>query len=110
MSDPATVICLYRVTPGSETEFTGLLRRHWPALHSLDLVTDERPRHFQGAEQGGAPLFVEIFQWKSEEAARIAHEHPEVMPVWEPMGRLTEQRNGRPAMEFPHVRPLSVLD
>src|SRR4029453_10900033 len=110
MADPATVICLYRVTPGREAEFTGLLRRHWPAPPSLDLAPDKRPGHYRGAEQGGGPLFVEIFQWKSEEASRIAHEHPEVMAVWEPMGRLTQQRNGRPAMELPHVQPLVVLD
>jgi len=109
MSSP-TVICLYRVSPGREAEFTDLLRRHWPALHALDLVTDDRPQHYRGAEQGGAPLFVEIFRWKSEEAARLAHEHPEVMAIWEPMDKLTEKRNGRPNMEFPHVQPLTVLE
>jgi hypothetical protein len=31
------------------------------------------------------------------------------MAIWEPMGALTESRGGRPAMEFPHVRPLDVL-
>ena len=39
----------------------------------------------------------------------VAHEHPEVMAIWEPMDKLTEQRDGRPNMEFPHVQPLSVL-
>jgi hypothetical protein len=109
MSAPTTVVCLYRVAPGREADFTGLLRRHWPALRALDLVTDERPQHFRGAEQDGGPLFVEIFRWKSEEAARAAHEHPEVMAIWEPMDKLTEQRGGRPNMEFPHVQPLAVL-
>jgi len=109
MAAPVTVICLYRVSPGQESRFIGLLERHWPALHSLDLVTDEPPRHYRGAEQDGAPVFVEIFDWKSEEASGLAHEHPEVMAIWEPMGKLTEQRNGRPNMEFPHVRPLDVL-
>jgi hypothetical protein len=103
-----TVICLYRVAAGREAEFTRLLARHWPALHALGLVTDERPRHYRGAEKGGAPLFVEIFQWRSEEAARQAHEHPEVMAIWEPMDKLTERRDGRPNMEFPHVQPFTV--
>jgi hypothetical protein len=109
MSAP-TVLCLYRVTPGREDEFTGLLRRHWPTLRSLDLVTDDRPQHYRGEEPGGGPLFVEIFRWKSEEASGLAHEHPEVMAIWEPMDKLTERRDGRPNMEFPHVQPLAVLD
>lgn len=106
----STVICLYRVSPGREAEFTSLLERHWPALHQLDLVTDDPPRQYRGAEQDGRPLFVEIFQWKSEEASCLAHEHPEVMAIWEPMDKLTEQRNGRPNMEFPHVQPLAARE
>jgi hypothetical protein len=108
MSDPTTVICLYRVSRGREAAFTSLLERHWPTLRSLELVTDDPPQRYRGAEKNGAPLFVEIFRWKSEEAARIAHEHPEVMAVWEPMDALTEQRDGRPNMEFPHVQPLAL--
>lgn len=110
MSAPTTVICLYRVSPGQEARFTRLLERHWPALHALDLVTDDPPQHYRGVEQDGGPLFVEIFNWKSEEASALAHEHPEVMAIWEPMDKLTEQRNGRPNMEFPHVRPLAVRE
>ena len=109
MSAPTTAICLYRVARGQEGEFTSLLRRHWPTLRSLDLVTDTRPQHYRGAEQDGGPLFVEIFDWKNEEASRVAHEHPEVMAIWEPMDKLTEKRDGRPNMEFPHVEPLAVL-
>jgi hypothetical protein len=109
MSAPETVICLYRVAPGHEDQFTRLLERHWPALRALDLVTDEPPQHYRGFEQDGAPLFVEIFQWRSAEAARVAHQHPEVMAIWEPMDKLTEQRKGRPNMEFPHVQSIRVL-
>jgi hypothetical protein len=105
---PVTVICLFRVVRGREAAFTDLLKRHWPTLRSLDLVTSDPPRHYRGAEQGGGPLFVEIFSWKSEEAARLAHQHPEVMAIWEPMGTLTEKRDGRPSMEFPHVQPLAL--
>lgn len=110
MTALTTAICLYRVAPGQEEAFTRLLKRHWPTLRSLGLVSECRPQHYRGAEQDGRPLFVEIFTWADENAARVAHEHPEVMAVWEPMDRLTEKRNGRPNMEFPHVQPLAVLD
>lgn len=109
MGAPATAICLYRVASGNEPEFIRLLERHWPVLRELDLVTDERPLHYRGAEQDGGPLFVEIFSWKSEEDAGRAHQHPEVMAIWEPMDKLTERRGGRPNMEFPHVSPIRVL-
>src|SRR6185295_5678050 len=102
------VICSYRVKAGNEDAFLALLARHWPTLRSLDLVTSEPPQHFRGFEQDGAPLFVEIFVWKSGEAAGKAHEHPEVLAIWEPMDRLTESRAGRPNMEFPHVQPLDL--
>jgi hypothetical protein len=109
MPDLTTAICLYRVAPGNETQFTDLLRRHWPTLHALGLVTDERPQHFRGAERDGGPLFVEIFTWKTTQSPRLAHEHPDVMAIWEPMDKLTEPRAGRPNMEFPDVYPIRVL-
>lgn len=109
MAQPETVICIYRVRPGSEEAFQGLLRRHWPTLRDLGLATETPPRHFRGAEQSGEPLFVEIFEWTTAEAAGTAHAHPEVMAIWEPMDGLTERRDGRPNMEFPHVRPVDVL-
>jgi len=109
MSRSEIVICTYRVRRGREVEFERLLARHWPTLRTLDLVTDRPPQHFRGAEEDGAPVFVEIFGWSSAEAAGLAHEHPEVMAIWEPMDKLTESRAGRPNMEFPHVQPIQVL-
>jgi len=109
MSRSEIVICTYRVRRGREAEFERLLARHWPTLRTLDLVTDRPPQHFRGAEEDGAPVFVEIFGWSSAEAAGLAHEHPEVMAIWEPMDQLTEARGGRPNLEFPHFQPLSIL-
>jgi hypothetical protein len=31
------------------------------------------------------------------------------MAIWEPMDKLTENRDGRPNMEFPSVQPLDIL-
>lgn len=104
-----TAICLYRVKKGNERKFVRLLEKHWPTLRSLGLVTRRKARHFRGAEQDGAPLFVEIFDWVSGEASERAHEHAEIAAIWEPMGALCEGRAGKPAMEFPHVQPLEVL-
>jgi hypothetical protein len=109
MSDsPETVLCHYYVRAGEEAAFTKLLAAHWPTLDQLGLVTDEPSICYQGLDQSGQPLFVEIFHWKNGAAAQQAHEHPEVMMIWEPMDTLCESRAGRSNMEFPHVERLSL--
>jgi hypothetical protein len=100
-----TVIARYRVQAEREPEFRALLARHWPALHRLELVTDVPARHFRRADQPAGSTtvdVVEIFEWVSAEAARVAHTHPEVSPIWERMGELTTE------MEFPHFEELAV--
>jgi hypothetical protein len=109
MSTSPIVVCLYRVRRGHEDEFIELLKRHWPTLRALDLATDAQPQYLRGFEQDGEPIFVEIFSWKTAEGPRVAHEHPDVMAIWEPMDKLTEHRSGRPNMEFPHFQRLSLL-
>jgi hypothetical protein len=85
-----------------------VLEKHRPALRSLRLVTRKRARHFRGAEQDGAPLFVEIFAWLSAAASKQAHEQPEISAIWEPTDALCESRAGKPNLEFPHVQPLEL--
>ncbi len=107
---PETVICRYQVRPGREAELEKLLARHWLTLHAAGLVTDERPRIFRGlpSETPGAAgpaacLYVEIFTWKDAQGSSLAHQLPEVMAIWEPMGALCD------SMEFPHFRPLDLV-
>jgi hypothetical protein len=76
-------------------------------LHDLGLVTDTPETCYLGADQGtDGPLFVEIFEWTGRDAAARAHTHPSVSEIWERMELLCERRDGRPSMEFPHVRRL----
>jgi hypothetical protein len=104
---PNTVICHYRVASGNERQFEALLARHWPTLRDLGLVTGERSRCFRGSEQdNGQPIYFEIFDWL-DGAVERAHEHPEVMAIWEPMDQLCERRGDKPNMEFPHVVPMN---
>ncbi|MEM7248756.1 MAG: hypothetical protein AAF533_25725 [Acidobacteriota bacterium] len=103
-----TNLCIYRVTADREDDFREVLTRHWPALREAGLATDRRPTIYLGREEGG-PVFYEIFEWTSPEGPRLAHESPGVMAVWEPMGEMTEDRGGRPGMEFPVVAPLEIV-
>jgi hypothetical protein len=100
-----TVICTYRVTSGQEDAFVDLLRRHWPTLHSLGVVTDEPAQVLRSLET--PTTFVEIFTWADAGYMR-AHEHPDVLAIWEPMGQLCEGRDGRQAMEFPHFEAVPL--
>src|SRR5258708_11263023 len=92
---PIDVLCIYRVKKGKEGEFKKRLKKHGPALKKARLSSEMAPKIWQ-AESGRKPgtIFVEWMQWKDETSAHSAHQMPEVMAVWEPMGNLTD------AMEF----------
>jgi hypothetical protein len=105
---PQTCMCTYRVKRDQERPFIQLLERHWPTLRRAGLVTDQPPQIFRGQDDKERPFFVEIFSWKDASAPETAHHSPEIMAVWEPMGALVEERDGRPSMEFPQVEPLNL--
>jgi hypothetical protein len=97
------VLCIYRVKQGKEGEFKGLLKKHGPALRSAGLSPDKPPVIWK-AESGRKPgvVFVELMQWKDETSAAAAHQMPEVMAVWEPMGNYCD------AMEFLDLTPADL--
>lgn len=110
-SDPVTVICKFVVKPGKEAEMRALLAEHWPTLHRLGMTTDEPALTFQGvpappekerSHGASTNVFVEIFSWKDARQPDLAHQSPEVMKVWEPMGALCEH------MEFPHFAKVTL--
>jgi quinol monooxygenase YgiN len=104
-----TVICTFRVKPDQLDSFLELLRRHYPTLSKLELVTGTAPRTYLGADrQGPGPVIVDIFEWIDGEASGAAHQHPEVAAIWEAMEPLCESRHGLPAMDFPHFEPLAL--
>ncbi len=89
-SSPVRVLCIYRVKDGKEDEFRPLLEKHWPTLNSIGLVTSEPARWYASKDKKGRRLFLEIFEWKDGNAPQSAHELPEVMAIWEPMGELAD--------------------
>ena len=100
-----TVLCTYRVRAGEEPRFRELLSRHWATLRDLGFVTDEESLLFRSLDE---PLtYVEIFSWV-EGGFALAHEHPDVLAIWEPMEPLLEDRDGRPRWEFPHYERVSL--
>lgn len=103
---PEVVFALYRPHEGKDAELRKLLAEHIPTLRRLDLVTD-RPPLLLKSKNG---TYIEIFEWRTAESADLAHQHPEVARVWEPMGQIAdypaldslEESKGR----FPHFEPV----
>lgn len=106
--DHKIAVCTFRVQSGAEAEFEALLERHWQTLRDLGLATARPTQLYKGMEKGGGRIYVEVFEWLSAAASAGAHEHPEVLAIWGPMGALVEQRDTRPAMDFIHVSELQL--
>ncbi|MCZ6507289.1 MAG: hypothetical protein O7A04_04470 [Acidobacteria bacterium] len=98
---PIQILCRYRLKPGKEQEFERLLKRHWQSLFELGLASDQPARLLRGSDKAGNVAYIERFAWKSESSIASAHESPEVMQLWEPMGALCED------MEFWEVSALT---
>ena len=101
------VVCTYRVKAGREQDFIALLERHWPTLRKLGLVHEQPRMALQGRDTDKTSCFVEIFAWK-DRGFEVAHKHPEVLALWEPMEQMCEARDGRAATEFPHYSVLTL--
>lgn len=94
------VVCTYRVGIGDEAAFERLLAVHVPTLRRAGLVTDQSAQVLRRTD-GGGPVYVEVFEWSSADAADRASEVPEVIAIWEPMASLCRTRDGLPGLEFP---------
>jgi len=98
-SGPVDVLCIYRVKKGKEAEFKQILAKHGPALHKAGLTPEGAPKIWKSETRDGKTVFIEMMQWKDENSSHAAHQMPEVMAVWEPMGSMTD------GMEFLDLQP-----
>src|SRR5438477_10054260 len=102
------VVCSYRVRKGKEPEFLKLIRKHGNMLRQLGLVADEPRMILRGLGLEGSRRsdFIELMAWKTGAALEAARKSPEVLSQWERLEQLCEERDGRPATEFPHYEAL----
>lgn len=99
----------YWVRPECEQEFRELLARNWSTLHQLGFVIDERPYVLRSADD--PPVYVEVMSWQAG-GMRPAHEHPDVIPIWEALKQLVQERQedrNVPGMSFPFYRRVEQL-
>jgi hypothetical protein len=89
---PVTNIVTYVPKKGKEADLLALIRKHEPALRKVGLVTDEPFRLWKAYDiRKQRELYIEYFVWKDGTASDVAHQTPEVMAVWEPMGPVLEE-------------------
>jgi hypothetical protein len=93
------VICTYRVQAQHEARFVELLWQHWRTLRELALVVEETSAVYRSVDS--PPTYVDVFTWVEGGFDR-AHEHPDLLAVWEAMEPLLEERGGLPRWDFPH--------
>lgn len=98
----------YRPHAGKDAALLKAIRDHMPVLRKLELITDRAPIVVR-AKDGS---IIEVFEWVSDEAMRMAHEHPEVATVWEGIGAVADIQTlgGLPEAgdRFPHFEPVKV--
>jgi quinol monooxygenase YgiN len=100
-SEAVPALVIYRPKPGAECALESLVRKHLPTLRSLGLLGTGHSAVYRAEDKRShAVSFVEIFDWKDGPASDVAHQTPEVMAIWEPMGALLEN------LEIRALRPL----
>ena len=100
MAGGKRMLCTYWPKPGQEEAMRAMLLKHGPALKSGGLLGDEPVRIWKATDRSGRTRFVERFDWRDETSSDTAHQLPEVMAVWEPMGELCDD------MDFSVVEPI----
>jgi hypothetical protein len=93
------------VRPDREEQFVRLLAGHWSALHRLEFVTSEEALVYRSVQD--PPTYVELFTW-IDGGFDLAHEHPEVLSIWERMDPCLEERDGQRKWEFPHYERIAL--
>ena len=77
------VIVVYRPKQGKELELLKLVGEHVSILRAEGLVTDRKPIIMRAEDR----CVVEVFEWKSAEAIKLAHANDSVGKLW---ARFTE--------------------
>jgi quinol monooxygenase YgiN len=91
-----TVIVVFRPKRGREHELEELLKEHVPILRKEQLVTDRKPFVMKSSEG----VFVEVFEWKSQEAIKQAHTNMEVGKLWDRFGQVCDYDTAVNVKEF----------
>ena len=74
-----TSIVAYSPKEGKTHILVKTLKSHYPTLLREGLVSD-KPSYLM---RSGSGIVIEVFEWRSEETKREAHQNTEVQKVWD---------------------------
>ncbi len=80
------VICSYKPHDGQDGPFLKLLEQHHGVLSECGLITDRPFTYLQSDDR----VYLEIFEWASEEASRGAQDHEAVKELWGEMAQVCD--------------------
>lgn len=98
-SETETVLSTLRCRAGKENELQSTLAQEWTTLRKLNLVLADPHILLKGKDDGGKPIFVDVFTWRDHDAPD--HVPPEVQAIWNHLQALVEARDGHKGIEFP---------
>ena len=94
-SKPVLTHVTYMPKKGKEKELGELVKKHWPVAAQGGADDRRAGQGLAGARPSLGPhLLHRALLWIDADAPRVAHQLPEVMAVWEPMGNIMEGYNG----------------
>jgi hypothetical protein len=73
------VIVIYRPKKGKDAALLQLVNDHMSILKTQNLVTDRAPFIMKAADGS----IIEVFEWKSADAIKQAHQNKVVQELWE---------------------------
>lgn len=89
---PVANIVTYVPKKGKEAELLELVKKHESAMRKVGLATDEPFRLWKAFDiRKQREQYIEYFVWKDGNSSDVAHQTPEIMAVWEPMGPVLEE-------------------
>lgn len=106
---PEIVIAVYRPKAKRESDLLACVRSHVATLRNRNLATSREPIVARSRVDGSV---IEVFEWKSADAAALAHDDPAVQEIWNrisecaeysTLASLDESRN-----PFPHFDPVPL--
>ena len=83
------VFAIYKPHENKEDELKELISKHVPILKTHNLITDRESILVQ-SNNGN---YIEIFEWKSNDAIEEAHKNPEIQKLWDEMEKVCDFTN-----------------
>jgi len=80
------VIVIYRPKKGKDAALLQLVNDHMSILKTQNLVTDRAPIIMKAADGS----IIEVFEWKSADAIKQAHQNKVVRELWERFSQVCE--------------------